>query len=374
GGRLLVRWRWFVLAAAAGVMLFGATWGTGVFPYLTGGGFVDPASESSRAAERIRAELGDQDTHLIVLYRSDTETVDAPTFAEAVTDRAAALRASPAVISVVSWYDTGAPHLVATDRHATYLAVKLAGEDEDELVDSYHQIRELTPAAGVTTEGGGWVAFLDDANQQTERDVVRAEVVSFPLLLVLLILIFRGVVAALAPLLIGGLAILGAFITTLILAQLSEVSVFAVNTITVIGLAMAIDYALFIVSRFREELDRGRAVDEAIRHTLATAGRTVFVSGLTIMLALASLLIFPQSFLRSMALGGISAVGVAMLGSLTVLPATLAALGHRINAGRVRLPFRRRANQHDDHEGAWARLARSVMRRPVVYLRAVIAV
>ena len=102
--------------------------------------FVDPASESSRAAERIRAELGDQDTHLIVLYRSDTETVDAPTFAEAVTDRAAALRASPAVISVVSWYDTGAPHLVATDRHATYLAVKLAGEDEDELA-THHQIR-----------------------------------------------------------------------------------------------------------------------------------------------------------------------------------------------------------------------------------------
>lgn len=374
-GRVLVRWRWLVLAAGAAVVLLGATWGVGVFNHLTGGGFVDPASESSQAAARITAELGDQDTDLIVLYRSDTLTVDDPAFAEAVTARAAALRASPAVTGVVSWYDTGAPHLVATDRSATYLAVRLVGEDEDELVTAYHQARELTPAPGLVTEVGGWVAFLDDANQQTERDVVRAEVVSFPVLLVLLIFIFRGVVAALAPLLIGGLAILGALVTTRLLAQLSEVSVFAVNTITVIGLAMAIDYALFIVSRFREELGRDRPIDAAIMHTLATAGRTVFVSGLTIMLALASLLIFPQPFLRSMALGGISAVGVAMLGSLTVLPAMLAVLGHRINAGRVRSPFRRRSSSTDPaREGAWARLARSVMRRPVIYLVAVLAV
>ena len=372
-GRVLVRWRWLVLTAGAGVVLLGATWGAGVFGNLTSGGFVDPDSESSRAAERITAELGNQDVNLIVLYRSDTMTVDDPAFAGAVTDRAAALRASPAVTAVMSWYDTGAPHLVATDRHATYLAVRLVGDDEDELVAAFHQVRELTSAPGLTTEVGGLVAFFEEANRQTEQDVVRAEAVSFPILLVMLLFIFRSLVAAAAPLLIGTLAILGAFVTTRVLSELTEVSVFAVNTITVLGLAMAIDYALFVVSRFREELARGRPVDAAVRHTLATAGRTVLVSGLTIMLALASLLIFPQSFMRSMAFGGISAVAVAVLGSLTVLPALLVVLGHRINAGRVRLPWPRRRAAAGG-EGAWARLARSVMRRPVRYLVAVVAV
>ena len=159
-----------------------------------------------------------------------------------------------------------------------------------------------------------------------------------PVLLVLLILIFGGLVAAATPLLIGGLAILGAFIAIRVLNMVTDVSVFAVNVITLIGLGMAIDYALFVVSRFREELAAGRPTAEAIERTMATAGRTVLVSGLTVALALASLLIFPQVFLRSMGFGGTVAVLVAMVAALTVLPALLAVLGPRINALRVPLP------------------------------------
>ena len=155
-----------------------------------------------------------------------------------------------------------------------------------------------------------------------------------PVLLVLLVLIFGGLVAASTPLIIGGLAILGAFVATRLLTMVTDVSVFAINVITLIGLGMAIDYALFVVSRFREELAAGHDTPAAIQRTMATAGRTVMVSGLTIALALASLLIFPQVFLRSMGIGGMAAVLVAMLAALTVLPAA---------AGGARPPDQRAA-------------------------------
>jgi RND superfamily putative drug exporter len=232
----------------------------------------------------------------------------------------------------------------------------------------YDDLKPALRAAGVTTEVGGNIAFLSQANEQSIADITRAEKLSLPVLLVLLVVIFGGVVAAATPLLIGGLAILGGFIATRLLATVTDISIFAINIITLIGLGMAIDYALFVVSRFREELAAGHATAYAIERTIATAGRTVLVSGLTITLALASLLIFPQVFLRSMGMGGMAAVFVAMLAALTVLPALLAVLGPRINAWRVPRPWRT-----TDGRG-WARLARSVMRRPVPYLVGVVAV
>jgi RND superfamily putative drug exporter len=203
-------------------------------------------------------------------------------------------------------------------------------------------------------------------------------VLSLPLLLIMLVFIFRGLVAAATPLLVGVLAILGAFVATRLIAQVTEVSTFAVNIITMLGLGMAIDYALFVVSRFREELAAGRPTAEAIAATMATAGRTVLVSGLTVALSLASLLIFPMAFLRSMGWGGVAAVLVAMLAALTVLPALLAVLGPRINA--LGWSRRRRVRPHPQGSGAatgggagWERLARSVMRRPVWYVVGVVA-
>ncbi|SCG69367.1 putative drug exporter of the RND superfamily [Micromonospora echinaurantiaca] len=370
-GRMVVRLRWAVLAAAVLLVVVGSTWGAGVFGQLTGGGFDDPASESSRAYERITDELGPQGADVIVLWSSDSVSADQPAFRDPVTATVTRLRERPEVVSVTTWYDTQAPALLATDRRATYALIQLRPADEDGKTAAYEALRPAIETPGVRTETGGNVPFLHEANRQTTEDITRAELLAMPVLLVLLVLIFGGLVAAATPLLIGGLAILGGFVAVRLVNLVTEVSIFAINIITLIGLGMAVDYALFVVSRFREELAAGRDTPTAIRRTMATAGRTVLVSGLTIALAMASLLIFPQSFLRSMGLGGMAAVLVAMLAALTVLPALLAVLGPRIDAGRVPLPWRRGGRPAADG-GAWARIARSVMRRPVRYLVGVV--
>jgi trehalose monomycolate/heme transporter len=378
-GRAVARHRWPVLAAGLLLAVVGVTWGIGVFGGLTGGGFDDPGSESSRASERVVAELGRQNVDVILLYSSNHLTVDQPGFRDPVTAALGQLREHPDVASVTSWYDTQAPSLVSSDRRATYAAVQLRPVGEDSKSEAFAALEPGLDVPGVRTEAGGPVPFLRAANEQTTEDITRAETLSLPVLLVLLILIFGGLVAAAMPLLVGGLAILGAFIAVRLLSAVTDVSVFAINIITLIGLGMAIDYALFVVSRFREELAAGRSTRDAVVHTMATAGRTVLVSGLTIALALASLMIFPLTFLRSMSLGGMAAVLVAMLAALTVLPALLAVLGPRINALRVPLPGRRRPGHrrgaaHAAGSGGWARIARSVMRRPVLYVVGVAAV
>ncbi|WP_371687587.1 efflux RND transporter permease subunit, partial [Micromonospora sp. KC721] len=370
--RVVVRARWAVLAAAAALVVVGSTWGVGVFGTLSGGGFDDPASESSRTAQRVTAELGRQGADVIVLWSSDTATVEQPAFRDPVTGTVAALRQRPEVAAVTTWYDAPAPALVAADRRATYAVVQLTGADEDARSAQFTSLRPALDAPGLRTEVGGLVAFQEAATVQSTEDVTRAELFSMPVLLVLLVLIFGGLVAAGTPLLVGGLAILGAFVAVRLVNLFTDVSIFAINVITLIGLGMAVDYALFVVSRFREEMSAGHAPAEAIRRTMLTAGRTVLVSGLTVALAMASLLIFPQPFLRSMGLGGMAAVLVAMLAALTVLPALLAVLGPRIDAVRVPLPWRRRTRAGGSAEaadgGAWARIAHSVMRRPARYL------
>jgi uncharacterized membrane protein YdfJ with MMPL/SSD domain len=364
-GRTLVRVRWWIVAAALALVVTGATWGAGVFSALTGGGYDDPNSEANRAAGAIATELHRRDPDLVVLWSSDTRTVDAPAFRSAVDT----LRRQPEVASVTSFFDTQSPVFVSTDRHATYAAVNLRATGADGKMAAARALEPRLHVAGLTTEIGGPIGFAEQSNSQTEKDITRAEIFSLPVLLVLLILIFRGVIAALSPLVIGGIAILGAFVAVRLLTYLTDISVFAINVITLLGLGMAVDYSLFVVSRFREELGRGADVPTAIRTTVATAGRTVMVSGLTIVLALSSLLIFPQPFLGGMAIGGMAAVLIAMLAALTVLPAALSLLGHRVDALRVPLPsFGRGAGS------GWARLAHSVMRRPVLYVVGVGAV
>jgi uncharacterized membrane protein YdfJ with MMPL/SSD domain len=415
-GRTVVRVRWWVVAAALALVVAGATWGAGVFGALTGGGYEDPQSESRRAAAAIAAQFGQREPDLVVLWSSQHGTASSPgatasspgatasspgatasspggtasspggtasspggtasspgatvddaAFRAAVTTAVTRLRAQADVESVTAYTDEPAPSaLVSDDRRATYAAIHLRAADEDAKVAAYHRIEPQLAAAGLRTEVGGLVAFTDQANTQTEQDITRAEIFSLPVLFVLLVLIFRGLVAALSPLIIGGIAILGAFVAVRALTYLTDISVFAINVITLLGLGMAVDYALFVVSRFREELAYGKDVPAAIRTTVATAGRTVVVSGLTIVLALASLLIFPQPFLGGMAIGGMAAVLIAMVAALTVLPAALSLLGHRIDKLRIPLPQRSRPG------AGWAKVAHSVMRRPVLYAAGVL--
>jgi RND superfamily putative drug exporter len=372
------RFRWLVLTIAVAVTAIAVSWGAGVFGSLSEGGFEQPGSESQRAVERIESEVGRQDLDLIALYSSETLTVTDPGFRNAVRDAAQRIRNHAAVSHVASYYDTGSPALVSEDRHATYLAVRLVDDPDTETV---REVRDLFDAEGLRTQAGGPRAVFLDVNQRVQSDITRAELISMPVLLVLLVLVFGSLVAAATPLLVGGLAIVGAFAVVRVLTLVTDVSVFSINIITLLGLGLAIDYALFLVSRFREELHRAGAapadrpgadpVPEAVARTMATAGRTIAVSGVTVALALSGLLIFPQTFLRSMGLGGVAAVAVAMLASLTVLPALLAVLGRRIDSLRLPLTRRRAAPTVTGtlaDQGFWARIAGSVMRRPVLYL------
>jgi uncharacterized membrane protein YdfJ with MMPL/SSD domain len=366
-GRVAYRRRRWVLAAALAFLTFAGVWGTGVFGSLTSGGFEDPHSESARSDAAVAAALGRDDADVVVLYRSPDRTVDDPAFRQAVTGTLAALPAAD-VQRTVDWFSTRAPGLVSADRHATYAVLTLTG-DEQQRTDALTRIEGRLAAPGLDTSIGGTTTVGRDINERVSADIARAETLSMPILLVLLVLVFGSVVAAGLPLAIGAIAILGAFTGLRVLTLFTEVSVFSVNVVTILGMGLAIDYGLFVVSRYREELGRGLDPQAALLRTMTTAGRTVAVSGLTVAVSLSGLLIFPQVFLRSMGAGGIAAVLVAVVAALTVLPALLAVLGTRVDA----LPVRRRRRLVTD-TGAWARLARSVMRRPVLYAVGVIAV
>ncbi len=374
-GRAVVNGRWIVVAVAAIVLAVGVGWGGGVFKNLVTGGFDDPGSQSSLATKQIAAEFGPQNPDVIVTYSSAAATIDEPGFRDPLIATVRSLRTNSAVASVLTYYDTGSDALVSNDRHATYIAIRLSAVDDSGKRAAYDVIRGKLSAPGLSDRVGGNVAVQASVDAISQSDIARGEAVAMPIVLILLTLIFGGLIAGAMPLLIGILAILGAFTTTRMIANVTEVSTFAINSITLLGLGMAIDYSLLMISRFREELEAGRSPRSAVIATVASAGRTVLVSGATVALSLASLLIFPQVFLRSMALGGMAAVLIAMVGALTVLPALLFLVGARINALRIPLARLRPGRAPlDERRGAWARLAHSVMRRPVRYVVAVLFV
>lgn len=360
------RRRWFLVGTLIFVVL-ASVWGTTVFGALKSGGFDDPKSGSAQAAKMIDDRIGPADDELVVLYTSRTTTVDDSSFRAAVTGTLARLPKSD-VLHVTTYWDTHLPALVSHDRHATYVALRLAGADPDARLKTYDRVRDHLAAPGLTSQRGGTIAISADLSRETAAGLARAEMISTPVLLVLLVVIFGSLVSALLPLVVGGVAILGAFTALRALSLTTDVSTFAINIVTMLGLGLAIDYALFIVTRYREELRRTDSEREALARTMATAGRTVAFSGVTVAIALGGLLFFPQMFLRSMGLGGMAVVLVDMLAALTVLPALLALLGRRVDALRI---IRRRARTEEaarEDRGAWFRLARSVMRRPVAYV------
>lgn len=377
--RLVIGRRLAVLLAAGVFVAVGLLWGTSAFGRLAAGGFDDPGSQSTLAAQRMSAEFGQHAPDVLVLYSSRSATVDGPAFRDAVQGVESRLRAMPAVAAVRGYYDGSGPRFVSADRHSTYIAVQFQAGDDSQRRSAFDKIKPDLPAPGLSAQVGGDVAVQAAGDDVTKRDVVRGEMIAFPVVLVLLAVIFGSVVAALMPLLVGIVAILGALTATRAVESVTTVSTFAINTITLLGLGMAIDYALIVINRYREQLRRGDSPHEAARRTILTAGRTVVVSGLTVTLSLASMLIFPEMFLHSMAIGGMSAVFIAMVTSLTVLPAALAVLGQRVNA----LPVRKRAMRgirvadgadSAPADGTWARIARAVMRRPARYASTVVLV
>jgi uncharacterized membrane protein YdfJ with MMPL/SSD domain len=375
-GRFMVRRRRLVLAGAGVFVVVAAVWGTGVFGSLAGAGFEDPDSDSARAAEQVNRVFGRHQADVVVLYSSPTLTVDDPAFRTSAQRTLGALP-DRYVAKATSYWDSRAPQLVSADRHATYAVLELTGADGDARQDALAEIEDEVAAPGLTSRVGGEVAVGRDGDTQVARDIGRAERLSLPLLLVLLLVVFGALAAAGMPLVVGGLAVLGAFTALRLLTLVTEVSVFAINLVTMLGLGLAIDYALFVVARFREELTARpagpRRVEDAVVRTVATAGRTVAFSGLTVAISLAGLLWFPQMFLRSMGFGGVAAVLVAMVAALTVLPALLAVLGPRINAGSIPWLRRRQGRAAAGAGGWWSRVAHSVMRRPLAYVAVIVA-
>ncbi|HYU05275.1 MAG TPA: MMPL family transporter, partial [Jatrophihabitantaceae bacterium] len=371
-GTRVVRWRWWVLAAGLAFVIIGGVWGTGVFGVLGSGGFDDSRSENQRSDALLVQQLGRTSTDVVVLFRNPAATVDDPAYRQTVDSVLARFPAGKAA-AVNTYWTTHSPTLVSADRHATFAAVSLKDPDDNIDMVKYDPMRDAVAGSGYSVQVGGANAVGADINERVSASIGRAEGLSMPILLVLMTIVFGSVAAASLPLAIGVFAIMGSFIALRVISLSSDVSVFAINIVTILGLGLAIDYGLFMVSRFREEMGRGEDVPTAVTNTLRTAGRTVAFSAVTVAVSLVGLLVFPQVFLKSMGYGGISAVLIAAVAALTVMPALLAVLGPRVDSLSVRRFWPRRRRPRPEH-GFWYRLAMSVMRRPLAFALPMVAV
>ncbi|GII02844.1 MMPL family transporter [Planobispora takensis] len=362
-GRTVYRGRWSLLALGTLFAILAGYFGLGLFGRMSDGGFDDPGAESTMAAQWGGKWFGGSAPDVVVLYTNPAVDVDDDRFRDAVD---AALKALPAehVARYSTYWSTDAKELASTDRHSTYALVSLRG-GEPVKQSGYDAIRDRIRDAptGYTVRIGGRIPLLEDLNTQTGLDLQQAEAISMPVLLVLLVIVFGSLVAAGLPLVVGLLSVIGALALLRLLTEITDVSVFSLNVVTMLGLGLAIDYSLFVLNAFREEIRRDTPVETAVVRTMMTAGRTVAFSGLTVATALCGLLLFPQMFLRSIGLGAAAVVLVAMAAALIVLPALLAVLGPKVDAVRVVPDF---GGRH--RGGTWHAIASSVMRRPVIYL------
>ncbi|OEV03952.1 MMPL family transporter [Streptomyces oceani] len=335
------------------------TIGFGAFGKLQAGGFEDPDAPSSRAQQLLEEKFGGE-SNLVLLVRADSG-LDSPAARDAGRELTAGVRESPHVGHVASYWDDQSKALTSRDGDQALVLAHVEG-DSTSVAERTERITDewAGDRGAVTVSAGGVASLNNDISDQVAADLALAEAIAVPVTLALLILAFGSVVAALLPLAIGLFAILGTFAELYVLGSLTDVSVFAINLTTALGLGLGIDYGLLLVSRFRERLAEGDDTPDALRTTVRTAGRTIAFSAATVIAALAALLLFPPFFLRSFAYAGIGVVAIAALAALLVVPALLAALGHRVNSGR--LPWAQTVRRAD--APVWGRLAGAVMRRP----------
>jgi RND superfamily putative drug exporter len=369
-GAFVARRAKLLLALSFLVMVVAGILGAGAFGKLKNGGFADPAAPSTQAQQLIDAHFGGE-SNIVLLVQAKTGTVDDAATADAGRAVARALADEPNVTNVVSYFGTNAPPLRSADGTAALVLGHINGDEAQLAARSEDVIAKVAGDRGpVTVLAGGAAGVNHDVTNQVTKSLAIAEAIAVPLTLVLLVFAFGSLVSASLPLAIGGVAILGTFAELFVLGSTTDVSIFAINLTTALGLGLGIDYALFMVSRFREQLARGDSVPDAVAATVATAGRTVIFTAVAVMAALSALLVFPLYFLRSFGYAGIGVVAIAALGALVLLPALLSVLGHRVNAGRVR--WTRAADAAASP--FWGRLAGLVMRRPALAALPVVAV
>jgi len=320
-----------VLTVTALFIVGAAVLGVGAFGKLLSGGFDDPKSDSTRAVNEVDDRFGGA-PNLVLLVTARSGTIDDPAVATAGRSLTAQLGAQPGVRGAISYWTGAGAALRSDDSRAALVVASVDDDHAKALVTKY----EKTPDEGpITVRPGGRAAIDRDVNAQVTKDLGTAESIAIPVTMVLLIIAFAGMVAAALPLGVGLVGILGGFAALSVIADLTDVSIFAINLATAMGLGLGIDYALLMVSRFREELATGKDKRSAVVATMSTAGRTILFSGATVIVALAVMLVFPPYFLKSMAYAGIAVTLVTMLTAIMVLPAVLMLLGEKVNALRV---------------------------------------
>ncbi|WP_367322949.1 MMPL family transporter [Streptomyces sp. HUAS ZL42] len=369
------------LLAALVLTVLAVLAGSGVADRLGSGGWEDPGAESTYATRALEGEFPDSQPNLLLLVDSGGASVDDAAVAAEASRLATRLAGEKGVTGVGSYWQSKSPALRAKDGHEALIAARITGDEKamgetlDRIAPSYRGTH-----GPVEVRVGGIVAVRHEMQTIIKEDLTRAEMIALPITLVLLVMVFGSAIAALLPLGIGIVAILGTNAVLGGLAEFTDVSIFAMNLTTALGLGLAVDYALFIVRRFREELSTGAEPLTAVATTLRTAGRTVLFSALTVAVSLAAMLVFPQYFLRSFAYAGIAVVLLAAAAALILLPAALVLLGNRVNSLDLRRLFRRggrpkAAGAADGEEGtAWARTATLVMRRAPFFAVATTAV
>ncbi|MDQ4124273.1 MAG: MMPL family transporter, partial [Actinomycetota bacterium] len=337
-GRFLARHPRRILAVTAVFVALGAAIGPTVSAHLSSGGFDDPSSESAAAALRIEEIFGVSDPDVVLLVRAREGSVDDAAVARAGAALTESLASEEGVLRAESYWSLGgAPPLRSIDGTKAMILANLEGTQNDK----HALLEEIGPrysgtSGAIDVSLSGFSEIYRQVTHQVEEDLVRAELVAIPILLVLLLFVFRSPVAASLPLGVGLVAVVGTLVVLRAIAAVTEVSIFALNLTTGMGLGLGIDYSLFIVSRFREELAAGESVEDAVTTTVATAGRTVLFSAFAVAASLSALLLFPIVFLRSFAYAGIPVVALAAAGAIATLPALLAILGERIDKWAVR--------------------------------------
>src|SRR5229473_1094790 len=368
-GRFVYRYRWATLAGS-GVLLASSVAGLLMGGTLTSGGPLTSNLESARAGNLITSDLksgSPATSNFVLVFSSTTLSVGDPAFEDAVTAALAPIQGDSRISSIVTPYNAPnarvAQAFTSTNGHQALVSIDLKSSGMQARKD-YDALRAQVHSDTLTVQGTGFVAINEAFNKTLEADLQRAETVTLPLTLLLLVIIFASLVAAGLPLGVGVLTIIGGLAGTFFLNRFTDVSQYALNIVTLIGLGVSIDYSLFVVNRFRDELARGASREDAVATTMATAGRAITFSGITVAVGLSAMLFFQGTFLASMGAAGAIVVAVAVVYGLTFLPALLSILGPAVN--RLRLPgFRRAATPG---RGFWHGLATWVMSRPLVVL------
>jgi putative drug exporter of the RND superfamily len=374
-GRIATHFRWLIIGLWMVAIAIALPFAPQVTQVLQSGGFVSPDFESERAIHLLAQKLHFNPTIVQVIFTSQRYSADSPEFIQEAQQALVRVSSWSEVSSVISFTDN--PRQISLDRYAAYVNVLLKPDPDTapKLLPELEQRLQAVP--DLQTHIGGGPVFFADIQLVSERDLRRAEILAFPFALIALLLVFRSLVAAALPALVGGGAVIVTLALLFGLGHLTTLSIFVLNITTLFGLGLGVDYSLFIVSRFREELAHGRDVDDAVTISVATAGRAVTFSGLTVSIGLFGLTFFHINMLHSVGLGGILVVVLAVLAAITLLPAALAIIGVRINTFPVRIPkFRKReeiasvGTAHAtpaslDHHGFWYRLSHLVMRYPV---------